>query len=188
MAILRQFGLMRILLIVLFTAFTSGASAQCPKNPEISEGLDQAYRTLKFAKFPRDAQAATDVLWRLWTRAPDNRAQRLLNRGMRNLRLGDLVAAEGLLTALIEYCPNYAEGYNQRAFARYLAGKFQGALPDLDQALSIQPRHLGALSGKGLTHLALGQSELAAIEFRKELALNPFSADRDLIPNLGTDL
>ena len=179
---------MRVLRIVLCAALTSGASAQCPKNPEISQELEQAYRTLKFAKFPRDAQAATDVLWRLWTRAPDNRAQRMLNRGMMNLRLGDLAAAEGLLTALIEYCPNYAEGYNQRAFARYLAGNFQGALPDLLRTLSIQPRHLGALSGKGLTHLALGQSELAAIEFQKELALNPFTADRDLIPNLGTDL
>ena len=43
-------------------------------------------------------------------------------------------------------------------------------------------------AGKGLTHLALGQPELAGIEFRKEMALNPFAAERDLIPNLGTDL
>ena len=185
---LAQFEAMRSLFIFLFTAFTTGALAQCPKNPAISEELDEAYRSLKFAKFPRDAQVATDVLWSLWTRAPDNRAQRLLNRGMMNLQLGNLAAAEGLLSALIEYCPDYAEGYNQRAFARYLAGDFDAALPDLVRTLSILPRHLGALSGKGLTHLALGQPELAEIEFRRELALNPFTADRDLIPNLGTDL
>ena len=185
---LAQFGAMRSVFIFLFTVFTTGALAQCPKNPEISEELDQAYRTLKFAKFPRDAQAATDVLWSLWTRAPDTYAQRMLNRGMMNLQLGNLAAAEGLLSALIEYCPDYAEGYNQRAFARYLAGDFEAALPDLVRTLSILPRHLGALSGKGLTHLALGQPELAEIEFRRELALNPFTADRDLIPNLGTDL
>ena len=179
---------MRVFIILIFTAFTTGALAQCPKNPTISEELDEAYRSLKFAKFPRDAQVATDVLWSLWTRAPDNRAQRLLNRGMMNLRLGDLAAAEGFLSVLIKYCPDYAEGYNQRAFARYLAGNFEGALPDLARALLILPRHLGALSGKGLTHLALGQPELAEIEFRKEMALNPFTADRDLIPNLDTDL
>ena len=188
MAALHHFGPMRVFIILIFTAFTTGALAQCPKNPAISEELDEAYRSLKFAKFPRDAQVATDVLWSLWTRAPDNRAQRLLNRGMMNLRLGDLAAAEGFLSVLIKYCPDYAEGYNQRAFARYLAGNFEGALPDLARALSIQPRHLGALSGKGLTHLALGQPELAEIEFRKEMALNPFTADRDLIPNLDTDL
>ena len=188
MAALRHFVPMRVFIILIFTAFTTGALAQCPKNPVISEELDEAYRSLKFAKFPRDAQVATDVLWSLWTRAPDNRAQRLLNRGMMNLRLGDLAAAEGFLSVLIKYCPDYAEGYNQRAFARYLAGNFEGALPDLARALSILPRHLGALSGKGITHLALGQPELAEIEFRKEMALNPFAADRDLIPHLGTDL
>lgn len=89
---------MRVFIILIFTAFTTGALAQCPKNPAISEELDEAYRSLKFAKFPRDAQVATDVLWSLWTRAPDNRAQRLLNRGMMNLRLGDLAAAEGFLS------------------------------------------------------------------------------------------
>ena len=103
---LAQFEAMRSLFIFLFTAFTTGALAQCPKNPEISEELDQAYRTLKFANFPRDAQAATDVLWSLWTRAPDTYAQRMLNRGMMNLQLGNLAAAEGLLSALIDYCPD----------------------------------------------------------------------------------
>jgi len=188
MAALSHVERMRILFIALITALTSDALAQCPKNPAISEELDKAYRTLKFAKFSRDAQVATDVLWSLWTRAPDNRAQRMLNRGMMNIQLGDLAGAEGFLSALIEYCPDYAEGHNQRAFARYLAGDFEGALPDLVRTLSIQPRHLGALSGKGLTHLALGQPELAGIEFQKEMALNPFAAERDLIPNLGTDL
>ena len=110
MAALRHFDPMRVLIILIFTAFTTGALAQCPKNPEISEELDQAYRSLKFAKFPRDAQAATDVLWSLWTRAPDNRAQRLLNRGMMNLRLGDLVAAEGFLSALIEVLSRLRRG------------------------------------------------------------------------------
>ena len=70
MAALRHFVPMRVFIILIFTAFTTGALAQCPKNPVISEELDEAYRSLKFAKFPRDAQVATDVLWSLWTRAP----------------------------------------------------------------------------------------------------------------------
>jgi Flp pilus assembly protein TadD len=69
-----------------------------------------------------------------------------------------------------------------------LAFDFEKALPDLARTLAIQPRHLGALSGKGLTHLALGQEALAEIEFRKVLALNPFTPDQDLIQDLGTDL
>ncbi|MDA9953208.1 hypothetical protein N9D61_02560 [Planktomarina sp.] len=179
---------MKFIFAALLAIMASIGSAECPDNPPITQALNKAYTDLKFAKFSAEAQVVTDELWRLWTQAPDGEAQRLLNSGMLRIRQGDLRAAQEQLSDLIAYCPNYAEGYNQRAFARYLAFDFEKALPDLAQTLSIQPRHLGALSGKGLTHLALGQEALAEIEFRKVLALNPFTPDQDLIQDLGTDL
>ena len=183
-----HFYTMKFVFVAFLAILASIGSAECPDNPPISQALNKAYVNLKFAKFPAEAQVVTDELWRLWTRAPDGKAQRLLNSGMLRMRQGDLRAAQDQLSTLIAYCPNYAEGYNQRAFARYLAFDFEQALADLAQALAIQPRHLGALSGKGLTHLSLGQEALAEIEFRKALALNPFTSDRDLIQDLGTDL
>ena len=63
-----------------------------------------------------------------------------------------------------------------------------GALTDLDQALIIQSRPPRGVAGQGADPFGPRQSELASIFFRKELSLNPFCADRDLIPNLGTDL
>ena len=175
--------------LILFVALTAGVgSAECPNNPAIEVELNQAYEKLKFAKLPKDAQLVVNQLWGLWTKAPDERAQQLLKSGMLRMRQGDLVKAEADLTRLIDYCPNYAEGYNQRAFARYLALDFENALPDLITALELRPRHLGALSGKGLTHKAMGQEREAEIEFRKALALNPFMPERNMIPNLGVDL
>jgi Flp pilus assembly protein TadD len=105
-----------------------------------------------------------------------------------NIKRGNLKLAEKVLSELITYCPNYAEGYNQRAFARYLDLKFEKALFDLQVALDLRPRHLGALSGKALTHVALGQEVEAQIELRKALALNPFIPEREMIKDLGTDL
>ena len=61
-------------------------------------------------------------------------------------------------------------------------------MPDLTKALELRPRHLGALSGKGLTYKAMGREREAEIEFRKALALNPFMPERNMIPNLGVDL
>ena len=46
MAALRHFVPMRVFIILIFTAFTTGALAQCPKNPVIFEELDEAYRSL----------------------------------------------------------------------------------------------------------------------------------------------
>lgn len=183
-----QLKVMKYMITFLFALVATSGSATCPKNPSIGTELNQVYDELRFTKFSADAQHLTDKLWNLWTRAPDQKAQRLLNNGMLKIRQGDLDEADTDLSALVAYCPNYAEGYNQRAFARYLSSEFQDALPDLEKALSIRPRHLGALSGIGMTYLALGLAAKAEIHFRKLLNLNPSSPERNLIPNLGTDL
>ena len=127
---------MKFISTVLLVIMASIGSAKCPDNPPITQALNKAYTDLKFAKFSAEAQVVTDELWRLWTQAPDGKAQRLLNSGMLKIRQGDLRAAQEHLRDLIAYCPNYAEGYNQRAFAHYLAFDFEEALPDLARTLA----------------------------------------------------
>ena len=188
MRLMDHHQLMKYLFVLLISSAASVGYADCPDNPPIMAALNQAYQNLESSKLPSDSHAVTDKLWRLWTQAPDGKSQRLLNRGMLSIRQGNLQAAEAHLSALITYCPGYAEGHNQRALARYLAFDLEGSLVDLARTLSIQPRHLGALSGKGLTHLALGQEAKAEFFLRKALSLNRFMPERGLIPNLGTDL
>ena len=168
--------------------FAEPSEADCPENIAIEADLDRAYDRLKFSKFASDADLVTGQLWALWTQAPDQKSQMLLSSGLLNIKRGNLKLAEKVLSELITYCPNYAEGYNQRAFARYLDSNFEKALFDLQDALNLRPRHLGALSGKALTHVALGQEVEAQIELRKALALNPFMPEREMIKDLGTDL
>ena len=169
--------------------FAEPSEADCPENIAIEADLDRAYDRLKFSKFASDADLVTGQLWALWTQAPDQKSQMLLSSGLLNIKRGNLKLAEKVLSELIALTvPTYAEGYNQRAFARYLGFDFEKALPDLAGRSHSDRGILGALSGKGLTHLALGQEALAEIEFRKVLALNPFTPDRDLIQDLGTDL
>jgi tetratricopeptide (TPR) repeat protein len=134
-----------------------------------------------------DAEAASKVnarLWALWTDAPDAHAQELLDSGMARIRLGDLRKAVSALDALVAYCPRYAEGYNQRAFARYLQEDFLPALADLEVALTLSPRHVGALSGKALTLMALGRDAAALEALEAALDLNPWLAERTLLPDL----
>jgi tetratricopeptide (TPR) repeat protein len=93
------------------------------------------------------------------------------------------------LNRLIEYCPAYAEGYNQRAFTNYLQQDFEAALVDLDRALNILPTHVAALSGKALTLMGLGRSAEAQEVLRAALALNPWLQERALLAEpIGTDL
>ncbi len=90
----------------------------------------------------------------------------------------DFDGAETILTALTKYCPDYAEGWNQRAFARFLRQDYNGALTDLDEALRLSPDHIAARSGKALTLMGLGRMDEAQGVLRDALALNPWLPER----------
>ncbi len=130
------------------------------------------------------ARGLNGALWKLWTQAPDAHAQDLLDSGMARMRMGDMRKAIAAFTALIDYCPDFAEGYNQRAFAHYLRQDFAPALADLDAALARSPRHVGALSGRALTLMGLGRDREALDALRAALALNPWLSERALLPVL----
>jgi len=89
--------------------------------------------------------------------------------------------ALAMVPVLIEYCPAYAEGYNQRAYAAFLSGDYAAALIDLEVAIDLQPVHLGALTGKARTLIELGENTDAQIVLRQALDINPWLAERNLL-------
>jgi tetratricopeptide (TPR) repeat protein len=158
------------------------AMADCPPlKPEIGVKLDALHSELRFAPDPAVAQDLSGRLWAEWTRAPDARSQDLLNEVMVRRSAFDLSGALAAANALVDYCPAYAEGWNQRAFVNYIAGEHAAALPDLDRALALRPRHLGALTGKGLTLIALDRVAEGQEVIRAALRLNPWLAERGLL-------
>ncbi|WP_322890081.1 MULTISPECIES: tetratricopeptide repeat protein [unclassified Yoonia] len=171
---------MRLILCLMCFA-TSVVAETCPAAPD--HGAEQARIIAELGKARTQAEAAplTQGLWRLWTDAPDAAAKTLLVDGMDLLTDGAPGIAVTKFDALIAYCPDYAEGYNQRAFAHYLQGDFAGALDDLDAALAINPLHVAALSGKALTLMGLGRDAQAQEVLRAAVALNPWLQERALL-------
>ena len=97
--------------------------------------------------------------------------------------------ARDTFDALIAYCPDYAEGYNQRAYASFLRRDYPAALVDLEMALNIMPNHIAALSGKALTLIGMGRAAEGQEALRAALALNPWLSERALITEpAGTDI
>ena len=163
--------------------------AVCPAAPDHAAEQDEIIAALQAAGDELSARPLMDRLWRSWTDAPDAKAQDLLDTGMAKREGYDFLGARDTFDALVEYCPAYAEGYNQRAFASFLRQDFDAALYDLDKALTITPRHIAALSGKALTLMGLGRAEEAQTVLREAVALNPWLRERSmLIEPPGTDL
>jgi tetratricopeptide (TPR) repeat protein len=99
----------------------------------------------------------------------------------------ELDEAIALFTRVIERAPDFAEGWNKRATARYVSEDYPGAVADCEETLARNPHHFGALSGQGLCHMALGQFREAAALFRRALAVHPhlISANHNLAAALS---
>lgn len=146
--------------------------------------MDPLYEALLVAPDETAARMITNQMWGYWDNAPDEASQAMLDEAMRARARFDFLHALDRLDTLVGYCPFYAEGYNQRAFVNFLREDFAAALPDLDRALELNPRHIGALSGKAVTLFALGREEEAQVALRAALAINPWLAERALLKPL----
>lgn len=146
----------------------------------------EALTALRGDDVARAARAA-DVLWQMWHRSGDPRLDGLLQEGIEAMERQDLPAADATFTRLIDEAPAFAEGWNKRATARYMAEDYQASIADCRETLARNPNHFGALSGQGLCHLMLGQFREAAELFRRTLAVHPHlgSARENLRTALG---
>ncbi|KIN73233.1 hypothetical protein Z949_2420 [Sulfitobacter guttiformis KCTC 32187] len=129
----------------------------------------------------REGQAASDAMWKVWLRAPDEAAQAVLDRGMAARSSYNFVDAYSEFTRLTEYCPDYAEGWNQRAYIAFLREDYDAALTDLDRALALQPRHVAAQSGRALTLMNLGRIAEARQQMLEAVANNPWLSEKALL-------
>ncbi|WP_299724610.1 tetratricopeptide repeat protein [uncultured Tateyamaria sp.] len=153
----------------------------CPPSPDHSVALTALIDQIRAAPDERAAQPISGQMWELWLDAPDAAAQEVLDMGMRQRNNYDFVGSLVSFDRLVEYCPDYAEGYNQRAFTRFLRENYTAALVDLDAALALSPDHVGAQSGRALTLMNLGRVDEARVQMEEALKNNPWLSERALL-------
>jgi tetratricopeptide (TPR) repeat protein len=122
-------------------------------------------------EFVRDL--AEQGLWALWSRSGEPAIDRLLADGIAQMQAGRFAAAIAAFSDVIRRKPAFAEGWNKRATAYYLAGDYRHSLRDCGEVLKRNPRHFGALSGYGQIYFQLEQYDKALEYWRRALEVNP---------------
>lgn len=181
---------MRAVILALILSSPAAVLADtCPDVPERGARYDSLMEGVRTAPDERTARHLSNQLWAIWADAPDTRAQAMLDEGMQRRAGFDFDGAIRAFDALVDYCPDYAEGYNQRAFVNFLRGEYALALDDLDLALERDPVHIAALSGRALTLMGMGEMEDGQEQLREALELNPWLPERNmLIEPAGDDI
>ncbi|TCL09949.1 tetratricopeptide repeat protein [Shimia isoporae] len=171
---------MKHLLFLLFAAGPVWAQT-CPEAPDHTVPVAELLLQVQEARDETSAKIISNKLWEYYADAPDEVSQEILDRGMRKRASWDLLGARDDFDALVKYCPNYAEGYNQRAFVNFLRSDFAAALPDLEKAISLSPQHVAAMSGRALVLIGLGRDDDAQEALAEALELNPWLPERSLL-------
>ena len=117
--------------------------------------------------------AAEQGLWVLWSRSGDPAVDALMTRGVEEMQGGQFGEAIATFTEVIRRKPAFAEGWNKRATALFLAGDFRKSLADCDEVMKRNPFHFGALAGYGQIHFQQENYEKAIRYFKRALQVNP---------------
>lgn len=139
---------------------------------EDSVKLDSLFERLKTAE-EGEASRIEREIWIEWSKSGSPAEDLLLQRGKDAMELGDYAAAIEHFTAIIDHDPDFAEAWNARATAFYMAGEFGPSVADIGQVLTLNPRHFGALSGLAMILEESGKPERALQVYRAALAIHP---------------
>ncbi|GIT90381.1 hypothetical protein JANAI62_01360 [Jannaschia pagri] len=138
-----------------------------------AETLLNRLGTLTAEEDAGEAQRLAAEIQERWTHSGSAAMDLLLRRGRDAMDDEDWPRAIAHLTALTDHAPDFAEGWNLRATAFFMADRYGPAISDIEQVLILEPRHFGALAGLGIILEQLGESEGALMAFRRAQQVFP---------------
>lgn len=156
-----------VLALILFVLPTAALADQ--DDPRLGD----LFNLLGNASKPGEAALVEQKIWFIWHTAPNAELQGLLETGMEAMNQADFGRALDLFDQITKSAPDYAEGWNKRATVNYILNNYKDSLADIAETLKREPRHFGALSGKGLVHIRSDMLDEALLAFDEALRISP---------------
>jgi tetratricopeptide (TPR) repeat protein len=156
----------------LILALASPAMAEDAEKMR-GQQLDKLFGVLHQTTTNQDFAKIELEIWALWAHNDSATAEVLLSQAVAAMNAQEYTAAEKMLVQLIETYPAYAEAWNKRATLYYMMKRYDASLIDIGHVLDLEPRHFGALAGKGMIMRAQGKNIDALKAYREALAINP---------------
>lgn len=146
-----------------------------PRTPaEREKALNDLYAILATAETEAAAKTVATNIERLWLNSGSDTIGLLMERASAALQQKKPELALKLLDEVVALAPDYAEGWNRRAFVHFTRNQVQQALGDIRRVLALDPNHFKALDG--LVHVLkeIGQKKAALAAVKKLLEVHPY--------------
>jgi tetratricopeptide (TPR) repeat protein len=163
-----------------------------PKTP--AEERADLYARLAASKDAEETEGIIGLLLHSYSESGSDTGDLLLQHARQAIGVERYSDALEILDQTIALLPDWAEGWNVRATARYLDDDYNGSMADIAQTLKREPNHLGALMGMGAILEARGKREDALKVYERALTIAPHwrnaeeAADKLKAALAGSDL
>ncbi len=135
--------------------------------------LDRLFASLHKASDEQAAKAVEEKIWELWSRFDSPTAEVLLGQAVVAMGAAENAASLEILDRIVAAFPTYAEAWNKRATLHFALGNYDASLKDIDKVLDLEPRHFGALAGRGMIYQRQENWTAALNAYREALSMNP---------------
>ncbi len=157
------------LTLSLLATISAGSPLGAQQNPE----LDILFAQLRDPATGAKVLSVEPKIWDQWMHGGTTAQNEALAKATQAMNVGAFPAAESRLDALLAETKTYAEVWNKRATLYFLMGRMDESLADIVQTLALEPRHFGALSGRGMIYLRQGKNAEALTAFKQALEIHP---------------
>lgn len=136
--------------------------------------LADLYAHLATAEDEAQAKKTAERIERLWLVSGSDTVNLLMERAAKAIVEKKFDKAEKLLDQVVVLAPDYAEGFNRRAYLNFTQNRFEQAVGDLRRVLALEPNHFKALEGLAQIWRETGNKPGALRVMRQLMDVNPF--------------
>lgn len=148
---------------------------QQPRSPaEREKALNDLYALLATAEDAPKAKSVSANIERLWGNSGSDTVVVLMERAAQAQKAKNSALALKFLDKVVELAPDFAEGWNRRAYVHFADNNVERALGDLRRVLALDPNHFRALDGLAQILKDIGQKKAALAAVRKLLEVHPY--------------
>jgi len=135
--------------------------------------LDRLFASLRKTSDEQAAKGVEEKIWEIWSRFDSPTAEVLLGQAVVAMGAAENTASLEILDRIVASYPTYAEAWNKRATLHFALGNYEASLRDIDKVLDLEPRHFGALAGRGMIYQRQENWTAALNAYREALSMNP---------------
>ncbi|MDX3929321.1 MAG: hypothetical protein QHC90_26405 [Shinella sp.] len=148
-----------------------------------AQRLDTLFSELKREENPEAARRISDRIRTEWQDSGSATVNLLIQWSDKAVAENRNASALDFLDEAILLKPDYAEAWNRRATLHFKMGNYRKSMSDINQVLTLEPRHFGAIAGMAAILAASGRDQMAMEAWQRFLDIYP--SERQAQQQLG---